>query len=499
MLKLRSKELRTIALLMALLVSGVVALMAYVVRVQEHLVRSAAIESASLYADALAEFRTIYTSEVVRVLQAHPDIQITHDYKGRPNAIPLPATLSMDLGERIGTHLSGAEINLYSPFPFPWRRETGGLSDAFRRDAWTALNQTPDQPYFRFTEYKGRPILRYAVADLMREDCVDCHNSHPQTPRNNWKVNDVRGVLEIIHPMDRVIGQVRSGTLGLYVLSAGVTLFGLISLTVLIVRFTRTTAELELMVAERTREVEVTQQKLTDAQKQVALGYVSAGIAHEINQPLGVMKLSFDSLNHAMEAEDRTKVVNLSTRLNRQVNRIDSIISQLDTFSWGGVMGDIKAVDINGMIRGAAEGIQEQFKAQGVALEVKLAKGMPHIQCAEVQMERVLINLMINALQAVELNEGPKLVQVSSRLDDDAVLIDVQDNGHGIAKEIEGKIFDPFFTTREVGKGSGLGLSLCLGIIRRFDGRITLTAGLDGGAGFRIHLPSKPVPTEAEP
>src|SRR5215510_12642648 len=133
---------RTILVLTLIFCAGVAGVLWQVSRVQSNLVASIAVQDASLYTQALAEFRTLYTSEVVETIRDH-GIEVTHDYTTKPGAIPLPATLSMLLGQRIGANRSGAQTRLYSPYPFPWRRQEGGLQDVFGQEAWNALRQHP--------------------------------------------------------------------------------------------------------------------------------------------------------------------------------------------------------------------------------------------------------------------------------------------------------------------------------------------------------------------
>ena len=158
----------------------------------EQQVKTTAIHDANIYLQALIEFRKLYTSEVVSKVQDH--IPVVHNYNEINHSIPLPATLSILLGNHIGKQGSGIKVRLYSPYPFPWRKSSGGLQDSFSKRAWAALEQNIAEPYFEFEEPDGRRQLRYAVADIMQKDCVQCHNSHAQSPRYNWKVGDVRGI-----------------------------------------------------------------------------------------------------------------------------------------------------------------------------------------------------------------------------------------------------------------------------------------------------------------
>ena len=112
---------RTILVLLSMFCLGAGCMLWYVSHVQSNLITSIALQDAALYAQALAEMRTLYTSEVVERVRQH-GIAVTHDYATQEGAIPLPVTLNLLSGERIGAHKAGAQARLYSPYPFPWRR-----------------------------------------------------------------------------------------------------------------------------------------------------------------------------------------------------------------------------------------------------------------------------------------------------------------------------------------------------------------------------------------
>lgn len=162
---------------------------------------NATLKNAQLYTDALSEFRSLYTSEVVLRARQH-GMTISHDYQDDPQAIPLPATMSMLLGSRLGEQGAVLRTRLYSPYPFPWRAQEGGLRDSFAEQAWQALQADPERPFYRFEEQGDQLVLRYATADRMRAACVDCHNKHADSPRRDWQVGDLRGVLEVDQTLD---------------------------------------------------------------------------------------------------------------------------------------------------------------------------------------------------------------------------------------------------------------------------------------------------------
>ncbi len=240
----------------------------HLTRLHSRLNESNALEYAKLYGEAIAEFRSLYTQEVIQAANAH-GMTVTHDYKDREGAIPLPATLSMLLGRRIGELGSGARTQLYSAYPFPWRKDENQrlFQDPFARDAWEYWQKNPDseEPFYRFEDYAGRPSLRYAVGDRMRASCVACHNSHPDTPKNDWRVNDVRGVLEIITPMDSIMAHTEAGLEETFVLMGALATLGGIGLVLVIGRFRRTATILEARVEERTAEIRKARDELSKA------------------------------------------------------------------------------------------------------------------------------------------------------------------------------------------------------------------------------------------
>jgi serine/threonine protein kinase len=201
----------------------------------QRLVRSTALESAAQMSEMLEEVNNLYSSAVVeRVKDA--GVQVTHDYAGRPHTIPLPATLTNDLGRLLAAKsASGMQVRLYSDYPFRTRTD-GGPKDDFEREALDRLPLDPDRPVYRFEDYQGRPVLRYATARRMQEACVRCHNSHPASTKRDWKEGDVRGVLEIIRPLDKDVAQAREGLRGTFLLVAVVSgsLLGLSVLALLL-------------------------------------------------------------------------------------------------------------------------------------------------------------------------------------------------------------------------------------------------------------------------
>ena len=144
--------------------------------------------------------RAYYTKNVIKKIAGKNNIFPAIDHQANPDSIPLPATMIHDLSALLAKQ--GTSIHLYSAFPFP-NRENRQMDD-FGSEAWRAFSQNPDTVFSRTEEIDGKTVVRVAIADRMvNQACVDCHNSRADTPKNDWQLNDVRGVLEVALPIDQ--------------------------------------------------------------------------------------------------------------------------------------------------------------------------------------------------------------------------------------------------------------------------------------------------------
>jgi len=287
------------AVLVVLLLTAAAAIIWHTSYRQSILVKAQALQSAEQMANALAEFRAIYTSEVVERVRQQ-GITITHDYEEREGAIPLPATLSKMLGNQIGLGGSGTQTRLYSAFPFPWRRADGGLTDDFAEDAWESLTKRPDTPFYRLEELGGIPVLRYATADLMRTACLACHNSHPDSPKTDWKVGDVRGVLEVNVPLGVPLTESRSGLMGTAVLMTLMTLGGLIVIGIVLGHLRRAVTEAQDLAKQtqetnRALETEVTERQRAEEARRVSEARL-----------IGILDIAWEAI---ISVDDRQRVL----------------------------------------------------------------------------------------------------------------------------------------------------------------------------------------------
>ena len=207
--------------------------LAYLSWLSDSLVRSTAVDGAAQQAEMLEAVNNHYSSIVDGVKQQ--GFSVSHDPPSRPGVVQMevPARFTINLGQQLSEHgESGMQVRLFSDYPFKSRQD-GGPHDDFEREALRQLRQDPDRPYYRFEEVQGRLSLRYGYARREQESCVRCHNSHPDSTKKDWKVGDVRGVVEIIRPLDADVRRTREGLRGTFVLVACISL-SLLGLSVLV-------------------------------------------------------------------------------------------------------------------------------------------------------------------------------------------------------------------------------------------------------------------------
>lgn len=251
----------TILVLTILFCVGISIALVNISHLSTKLIESQALQNAEASADALKQARTFYSANVVSRAKKVHGITITHDYSKEPGAIPLPATYLIELGKVIGENHNHFSVRLFSNYPFPWRKQEGGAKDDFEREALSILLKNPEQKFFKVENWQGRPFLRYAEADVLEPSCVNCHNTYPGTPKTDWKVGDVRGILEINEPLEVFVEQTRAGLRETFVTLGGLSLLGIIGLTIVITTLRQTSQELERRVRERTAQLSEEQEK----------------------------------------------------------------------------------------------------------------------------------------------------------------------------------------------------------------------------------------------
>jgi len=246
------------------------------------------------------------------------------------------------------------------------------------------------------------------------------------------------------------------------------------------------------------------EQQLIQASKMATLGEMATGVAHELNQPLSVIKTAssfFIKKVRKNEAIQDEILKTLAEEIDSHVDRAARIIDHMREF---GRKSDVERekVRVNETLEKALEIFNQQLKLREIEVVKEFEKDIPPILADSNRLEQVFINLLINARDALEEksdkadNKGQsKKIFLKNGFKNGFVTIEVKDTGVGIQKSILDKIFDPFFTTKKVGKGTGLGLSISYGIVQDYGGHIHAESQEGVGSNFVVHFP---VPSEAK-
>ena len=476
-------------------------------------------ESASQYIELLTEFRTLYTSQVVKTAVAS-GLTISHDYHSKPKAIPLPATLSMLLIEKLDQGGAHVKANLYSPYPFPWRADVRGDLDDFGQYAWQQLNQSPTQAVIRVEKYKGQLSLRYAVADLMRPDCVNCHNSHPDTPKNDWRVGDVRGVLEVIEPLDSGVTNAKQIFYQMVAMISTLLILSLLGGFAIIrqiqrqhTRVNELNAQLQSEIEEKHKANSALQhaqqqselakdealhaKELADIAKEEAISankaksQFLANISHEIRTPMNAI-LGYNQILQRDPKITKDQENSLSIIAKSGEHLLALISDVLDISKIEANVIDVSNLEFD--LQDMCNTLSDMFELKAsqknldwqtvnqFALPTLMVKGDAG------KLRQILINLIGNAIKFTE--SGFVQFVVAPQKLPNRFRFEVIDSGPGIDKKYHQTIFDAFEQgdrSSHVG-GTGLGLSISKRYLSLMGSELILESEPGKGAKFYFEL-----------
>ena len=253
---------------------------------------------------------------------------------------------------------------------------------------------------------------------------------------------------------------------------------------------------LELRVNEEIMKRRQQEQILIQKSKLESLGRLSAGIAHEINQPLGLINIGIQNLFNQLNLgqADKDYIEEKSQHFTQNIERIRKIIDHIRVFSRDQQAETATLIDTRTVIENALCLLSAQCKEHNISLEFSLAPEPLLILGNKYRLEQVILNLLSNAKAAVEARfdafDDAKHIRIKNYLRDQIVFIEVEDNGCGIAEQDLLQIFEPFFTTKTESMGTGLGLSICYGIIHEMQGKIACKSQKASGTTISIELPA---------
>ncbi|MBM4123993.1 MAG: PAS domain S-box protein [Nitrospira sp.] len=238
-----------------------------------------------------------------------------------------------------------------------------------------------------------------------------------------------------------------------------------------------------LGIARDITDTKKLEQQIRNSEKLASIGRLGAGVAHEINNPLGGILNCLYNLRKGTLPPARQEEYLVS--MEDGLRRVQKIVRQLLDFSQQHEP-ELSRTDIHEVIERVLVLTEHALTANQIRLEKQWQPDLPAVMADRHMMEQVLMNLILNAIQAIK---GGGCITIRTRLDEEMCVVDVQDTGCGIPSHLLSRIFDPFFTTKGVGEGTGLGLSVSLGIVERHGGRILVDSEVGKGTTFTLCLP----------
>jgi signal transduction histidine kinase len=234
-------------------------------------------------------------------------------------------------------------------------------------------------------------------------------------------------------------------------------------------------------------ELEAHQEQLVQSRKIAAVGTLTSGIAHELNNPINNIVLTAESLKEDFKELSQEEAMGLIQDILIQSERASEIVKGLLDFSRA-EHPEFEALSIGAVVQDTLKLVRNQLTLSGIHVEQDIPTDLPPVYGERKSLQQVFLNLFINAIQAM-LDGGTLHIGAHPSADSQWMVIDVTDTGVGIDPEHLPQIFDPFYTTKQVGRGTGLGLSVTYGIVEKHGGHIEAKSRVGAGATFTVTLP----------
>ncbi len=385
---------RTVLTLAILLSIGIGRVLWNMTLLSTPLIATQALQNATLYDRTIRDARTLYSDEVVDRVEGLNELTVTHDYMMKESAIPVPVTYLIELGQRVSQSSPRMSVQLYSDSPFPWRQEDGRPRDKFEADTLDDLRTYAERAFFRIDRYDKHKAFGYARADLMEASCVACHNTHPESPKTDWKIGDIRGVLESTLPLDDITAQTHIKLQETFIVLSGLSVIGLSDLTRTMSRLHQNSKELERRMVERTAQLQQANEELEIEQEKserLLLNILPQSIAEELKQGSSHIAREFASV--MILFADILGFTTLSAQVypKQLVTRLNGILSDFDRLCEKHDLEKIKTIGDADMVAGGIP--QERPDSTRVVAEMEL--DMQHALVSFHRLDRTNLKIRI--------------------------------------------------------------------------------------------------------
>ncbi len=510
-----------------------------------------ALRSADTHSRESKDMREWYAIEVVQRLHAI-GINDSEPYRVKEGAIPLPALLSLNLGGQLFLGRPGERVRLLSEYPFSSAGNPEKVMDSFQGKAWEFLNQHPEKSFYRVEAIEGRQSLRFAAAARMQQECVTCHNVHEESPKHDWQVGQVGGVVEIIYPLDSLEEMTGMDWIDSYGMMGVLVLLWLGGFGLVVLKLRRVSGELENRVRGRTADLNESNRRLELEifERQLAedtIRQARDNLEKRVQERTG--KLAASNAELIREVAERKRAEEDIRRLNAQVvqrsAQLEASNKELEAFSYSvshdlraplrGIDGFSQAVledyddklDDSGRsylqrVRAASQRMSQLIDAmlnlarltraeihtqtfdmsavvRGILDDLQKIEPERQVECvvadnllatADPQLIRaVLENLLGNAWKFTRQHPNPRIEFGHSQYNGQAAYF-VKDNGAGFDMTYAHKLFGAFQRLHAYTEypGVGVGLATVHRIIQRHGGQIWPEGVVDQGAVFHFTL-----------
>jgi signal transduction histidine kinase len=456
-----------------------------------------ALKAAEAYSQSVSAMRSFYSRHVVPRAQT-AGATVSHDYRNSETTIPFPATLTIDLANELRETNSAFSFNFDSNEPFPWRRQR--MLDRFEREALGILEGKSAPKYVRFENHNGQRSVRVAYPVVMGETCIACHNAHPESPRMDWKVGDIRGVQQITLPLADVgtsfLPDMRKSAfyIGIFTFTGLILIWLLLRETQSRIEQTR-----KLAVDAELRNIELAAAKADAERANRAQGELIANVSHELRTPLnsviGFSEILKDERMGPMGSSEYCEFAGEIHASGTQLLNIINSILYMSRLESGSAEMHQEILALDNVLASNIEAFRAAAEAQGISLKPMFSADMPSVLFDRNCLSRIVHCVLDNAIKFS--GPGAKVWVEARTLKDGRIDIRFRDTGTGIPEDVLREVIKPFRQadsgrSRRFG-GVGLGLAMANSIAKLHNTTIELESVEGVGTTVILTIPANRV------